>query len=215
MSVIFSKLVYRSTKELLGNRRHKYVWVRQQTHGLRWFLCKIESFLKTPSICSEHAVYLHCRPVGQEQDSLKAFFVCFFRGMKISHKWLTWVFLFCKYFYYRFISVSDQCELYSCCLITKSSPGHFGLFHVSTQEVITLPCYDFFLVNMLLLPSRSLLMCACWLSLLLPIMSAHACIKETEQVFKECLPVSTVTGGCHVGGLTDCSTAAFNCCYRL
>lgn len=35
-------------------------------------------------------------------------------------------FYFLSIFYYSFISVLKQCELYKSCCITKSNPGHFG-----------------------------------------------------------------------------------------
>lgn len=37
------------------------------------------------------------------------------------------------------ISMSNQCKLYNCCFITKSTSGHFG-WKIETREVITLPC---------------------------------------------------------------------------
>lgn len=42
------------------------------------------------------------------------------------------VVLFC---FYRFISLSNQCELYKCCFITKSSPAYFE--HYCSSATVT------------------------------------------------------------------------------
>lgn len=92
-----------------------------------------------------------------------------FRGMKISHKQLSWVFLFLMYFYYSFISMSKK----KSCTKAVVSPNQFlvtlGLLSKHSKWSVCL----FSKLTCCFLPLRSLLMCATcsWLSLVAP----HVC----------------------------------------
>lgn len=101
----------------------------EQTGGRLWthsiqltFSCKI-IFLRAPNLSGTCSIYLLCCPMGTGTENTGT------ESLRFLMEWKSAisinVVLFC---FYRFISLSNRCELYKCCFITKSSPAYFEHF---------------------------------------------------------------------------------------
>lgn len=89
-----------------------------------------DHFLRAPNLSGTCSIYLLCRPTGTETENTGT------ESLRFLMEWKSAisinVVLFC---FYRFISLSNRCELYKRCFITKSSPAYFE--HYRSSATIT------------------------------------------------------------------------------